>query len=472
MAKNFYSDLLKQSASWGNPSSSMMKNPYVKGAMDFGKFNSVGTFAQSPSLRTGITAGAQYALNANPYYATFNALTGGALDRGVSQGIQGLSRALGFSKRPPAQDAKRLAAETDYARSAADASNQMLEFYKNQMAAQAAQNEGIANYRRRAENMAAYGPSSRQVAGQVGAAMGPMTQAAEAARARMASGLSTRGLTPGSGIGAGAMAGVEQGLAGANAQLMSQIAQQIAERTGAMQDNLLTADITGRGEAAKYGLTALGSMADTATTLQQLEQQRRLNEANAALANREQRMKEQMGIGQALGQFGPDIFREIKRLFQQRTGNTDYGYTEQGNPIDAPIASDVNTGDLYYSDSGLPVNEEYLYGPSPKNARFTDLYSGDTPGFSNPQSNITTPSFDSERFARDPLGAFGYTSGNMYSGYSNNGLYDSFNKKPTDITTLVRLNYTFPNAIPGQVVIDPVTRLSFRKTSDGGWRKR
>ena len=325
MAKNFYSDLLKQSASWGNPSSSMMKNPYVKGAMDFGKFNSVGTFAQSPSLRTGITAGAQYALNANPYYATFNALTGGALDRGVSQGIQGLSRALGFSKRPPAQDAKRLAAETDYARNAANASNQMLEFYKNQMAAQAAQNEGIANYRRRAENMAAYGPSSRQVAGQVGAAMGPMTQAAEAARARMASGLATRGLTPGSGIGAGAMAGVEQGLAGANAQLMSQIAQQIAERTGAMQDNLLTADITGRGEAAKYGLTALGSMADTATTLQQLEQQRRLNDANAALANREQRMKEQMGIGQALGQFGPDIFREIKRLFAKRSsGIADY----------------------------------------------------------------------------------------------------------------------------------------------------
>lgn len=429
MAKNFYSDLLKQSASWGNPSSSMMKNPYVKGAMDFGKFNSVGTFAKSPSLRTGITAGAQYALNANPYYATFNALTGGALDRGVSQGIQGISRSLGLSKRPPAQDAKRLAAETDYARNAANASNQMLEFYKNQMAAQAAQNEGIANYRRRAENMAAYGPSSRQVAGQVGAAMGPMTQAAEAARARMASGLSTRGLTPGSGIGAGAMAGVEQGLAGANAQLMSQIAQQIAERTGAMQDNLLTADITGRGEAAKYGLTALGSMADTETTLQQLEQQRRLNEANAALANREQRMKEQMGIGQALGQFGPDIFREIKRLFAKRSsGITDYT---------------------------------------------PDQAVEDVPGESYSESLSTAPSFDSEKTAEflSALDSFNQPV-NMYSGYSNNGMYEGFNRKPTDITTLVRLNYTFPNTLSGQVVIDPVTKLPFQKTSDGGWRKR
>lgn len=295
-----YDNFAKQLASFGKPSAGLAGNPLVGYASQMGQANAIGNFAKAPSFKSGVTGAATYALNANPYYAGINALTGGALDKAFGRGVNSLFQAFGLSKRPPAQDAAQLARDTEAARMAEQSANKYRD-YAARSRQEAERMGGMLDlYRRRAENLRTFGPSSREVAGSVGAAIGPMTAAAEAARARTAANMSARGLTPTGGIGAGMQAGVEQGIAQGMAGVMPRIYQDIANRQMVMDRSLLSADL--QAQQAAYGreqqaMTTADELALRQRALDLQQQQQQLQAEQAAAARR---AAESQGIGQFL----------------------------------------------------------------------------------------------------------------------------------------------------------------------------
>lgn len=432
--KNFlsnYNQFVKGMSSFGNPSASFMASPLGKlgtQAGQMGQANAISNFAQRPTLRSGITSAATYAFNANPYYAGINALTGGALDRGVGSLVSGAGRMLGLNRRK-APGAQQQEEEINYARSATDIQNRMLGEYGRQQREQEQAGQEIENFRTAQRNLAAYGMSDRAMAGPLAAMLNPANRATEAARANLAAGMSQRGIS--GGIAEGARAALEGAVAQAGAQAGTQMAQQVFERSNAMQDALLAADTARREQASKTGMSALAYAADIPTTLMQLQQQRQQQEFENRMARRKFEMAQAEQIGTALGRFGPDLFNRLKKkpeplgMAKERAGMAD-------SVVRVPE---------------FPGAESVTYDP----------YGGT--GYSNPEQ------FGYRRASSPNLFFNGMPSERTI------GLAEPSYTRPIELSTQSRLDQNAGLTLPGSTYYDPVTGLTFQKQIDGSWRK-
>jgi len=419
---SFLQNWNKQVASFGNPSAGLRK--LTGPASQAAQFQALSGFAKSPSLQSGLSGGLDYFANANPYFAAFNMLTGGKGTQMINQGVSGVLRGLGLQKRPPAQNKEETDAYIAAAKQSQDVTNRMLDFAKQQQAYGEQSRNDIELARRRATQMLAEGPSARSVAGMVGATINPVTQANLAAESRAAAELSRRGISPGSGIGAGVTTGI-QGQSAANiAGLMPAIYQNIAERGFGMQKDLLAGDISGREEASRFGLTGMNYATDTLAAMQKYAIEKQTQDILRAQNDREFRLKQQQALGEAVGQFGPDIFREAKRYLDRRGG----------------------TPTPFSASSAIPLPEERI-----GDSEYT--YQGP-----NPQP------YDIPEERRDYNSSIP-TGGNYPSPYT---------RKLTSNSTMAMLDMQHdPNGdLPvGSIIYDPTLRQYFQKTKDG-WRKK
>jgi hypothetical protein len=419
----------KQVASFGNPSAGLRK--LTGPASQAAQFQALSGFAKSPSLQSGLSGGLDYFANANPYFAALNMLSGGKGTQMINQGVSGVLRGLGLQKRPPAQNKEETDAYIAAAKQSQDVTNRMLDFAKQQQAYGEQSRNDIELARRRATQMLAEGPSARSVAGMVGATINPVTQANLAAESRAAAELSRRGISPGSGIGAGVTTGI-QGQSAANiAGLMPAIYQNIAERGFGMQKDLLAGDISSREEASRFGLTGLNYASDTLAAMQKYALDKQGQDILRDQANREFRLKQQQALGEAVGQFGPDIFREAKRYLDRR------GNTNELNDMASGIMNDINNSPYQVVD-----------GMAPEQFGFPKLPDSETPSFSSSASNALQ-----EMWRNINSSPRAFTRG-------------------TQLGTTVNLDSMFPATLPFQIVTDPKTKLRFMKMPDGSWRKQ
>lgn len=309
-----YNDFVKQMSSFGNPNASFFKSPLGQlsgAASKTGQINAVAQFAQKPTLGTGIKGAATYALNANPYYAGLNALTGGALDRGVGSAITSIGRTLGLSRRPPAQNTQLATQQADYQRQINERGNELMKAYGRYRREEDEAERQAEAYRTSGLNLAREGLSARDMAGPMAMLMNPAFEARDAALANTQADLARRGISSG-GIAAGARAGIEGATAAGAAAARGLLAQQAAERAQSMQDTTMAADTARADRASRLGLSALGSAADTATQLQELQLRQRAQEAAIAAQRRAERNAAMQGIGNFIGTYGEDLLKLLR----------------------------------------------------------------------------------------------------------------------------------------------------------------
>lgn len=357
-----YNQFVKDISSLGNPSASFYKSPLGQLSQygkQSGQLNAISQFASKPTLRSGVTGAATYALNANPYYAGINALTGGALDRGVGSAITSVSRTLGLSKRPPAQNAQLATQQADYQRQINQRGNELMKAYgRFSREEEEAQRQAEA-YRMSGLNLAREGLSARDMTGPMAMLMNPAYEARDAAIANTQADLARRGISTG-GIAAGTRAGIEGAVAQGAATARGTLAQNTAERAQSMQDNMLSADTTRQQRAAQLGLSALGSATDTATQLQELQLRQRAQEAEIAAQRRAERNAAMQGIGNFIGTYGEDLAKLLRG---------DSSKSLKPAVESAEVASSVASPDRYNLDrTDLPLFEV--------NPRLSDVTAG------------------------------------------------------------------------------------------------
>jgi len=265
--------------------------------------------------------------------------------------------------------------------------------------------------------------------------------------------------------------------AGAEAGLMSQVAnrgmgggvQAGLEAAVQANRNALSADlnsrITGQQIAARPGM--LGQAANLTMGLEnQLQQElaqagmNRLNAANVGLqaynaAQQNKRLQSAIDferenarnaeIGQLIGQFGPDIAKGIKSLFdkgKQPTESTEAAPQSFFNGVNA-------------SGDWLGTNDNPMGNPPPS------VWSGGAPNF-DPLHTVNDVSIP------PTVSGLGGFNNPMAGGF---GFYDtvmSQNFQTTPLSDNV-LNIQYPNALPGQSFPGP-GGVTYTKTA-GGWQK-
>lgn len=429
---NNYNKFMKQVGSFGSPSAGTFK--MMQPFMATGQSRAMGNLAQKPTLGTGITSAATYALNANPYYAGLNMLTGSALDKGVGSVVSGAGRMLGLT-RNKAPDSNLVNQQMNYAQSAIGATNSLADFVRRQRRQEEESQQEMDMYGQQARNMAMFGPSSRETAGLVAAGMAPAQAAADAARAQLAANMSARGI--GGGVAQGANVGLESGLAQAGAQVGTNVFNALADRAFGMRDKAMDLAANRADTAARLGYAGLSDLSDVPLRLEQMRLAEMDSKRQFDLERRKQNMAEMQAIGQGLADIGPDLFKLFKR------GQT------KGSGIEG-VDKNAGYGDAEYSwrapdvpgfgGQNLTPEEEFIPG-------IPRLGQTLTPG---------------EEFI-DP---------NAYSldgGLNNPAM--SFTR-PVDSNTSARLNMQFGNTRMGQTVYDPFVGQQFFKAFDGTWRKR
>lgn len=457
-----YADFVSQVGSLGNPSASFLTSPLGKfgtQAGQMGQANAISNFAQRPTLRSGITSAATYAFNANPYYAGINALTGGALDRGVGSFISGITG----GNRRKAPGAAEQEAEIDYARRMNDAQSRYMDIYKQQRRDQEQANQELENYRTSQRNLATFGMSDRSMAGALAAMLNPANRAAEAARANVAAGMSQRGVS--GGIAEGARSAVEGSIAQAGAQAGSQMAQDIQNRSFQMQDALANIDAQRRNVATQTAMQALGQ----ATEIPMAIERQRMAQQQADYARDEQmyqrRFGEQQMLAQGLGAFAPELFDLFKRRGQQEQADT-------GLPDDAGMLPESDFGQvggratyrdpqgtLRFFDSGQEVLRQTNVSPA-----------GLPAGLGGGVRPITTPT--GQTVYQMPDGTIFDSNGEMV--YSPAGAaYEARFQRPVEPDTEITLRLMNPNARNGEYAMNKPPQLAnqeFRRVN-GRWMK-
>lgn len=323
---SMYAQTVDKIGSLGNPSAGFSNSMAPFSA--YGQSQAINRFIQKPSLGNAASAGTTYALNANPYYAAANTLTGGALDRGVNRI---------FNRTPKGQNIAQATAQANIANRMNQYGNEYMRLYGEQQAAKELASQNINAYRNQARNLAAFGPSARETAGLVATALGPAQEAAAAAQANLAARGTQMGLAPTSGVRLGGDVALQQGLAQAAGQVGTQIGQDMANRAFGMQENLLNIDAQQRNAAQQNAMAALGAASELPMALERL----RMAQQQADYARDEQmyqrRFGEQQMLAQGLGAFAPELFDLYKR-------NRDKQEADTGIPEDAGVLPESDFG--------------------------------------------------------------------------------------------------------------------------------
>lgn len=462
-----YAQFVQGVQSWGNPDARLQKTmaPY-SGAL---QTQSVNRFLQKPSAETAVGAGATYALNANPYYAGVNMITGGALDKGVQRGISWFGNQLRGNRKPPPDPAK-VSQQLALANATADARNRYLQMYQESRKNQQQADENIGLYRQQAENLAAFGLSPRQTVGQVASAL--PTAATEAALASTQASAAQRGIT--GGVPSGAEAALRAGMAQAAGQVGTALTQDVLNRADAMRGQLFQSDMSQRQQAAQNALASLGAATELPFQLQaaNLAEQRQREARDQQIYER--RQAEQGQIGQLIGLLGPSI---LERFGKKGVTPTDATATQPGNGFGAlggPGAFGINpnTNRGYYLDpSGAARDFD-------TNEIITDQWGRPVQGGDfNPAPDYTNP-FTGETY-------FTGSDGKMYSTATGAPLYPSegtaaaggatSSGKVVETRTQIMLDMANQNAKVGDVASVVPEQLkkygSFVKGPDGLWRK-
>ncbi len=465
-----YNKFMKGVASYGNPSASFLKSPLGQlsgAASQTGQLNAMAQFARKPTLGTGVTGAATYALNANPYYAGLNALTGGALDRGVGSAVTSIGRTLGLSRRPPAQNTQLATRQGDYQRQINERGNELMKAYgRYRQEEEEAQRQAEA-YRMSGLNLAREGLSARDMAGPMAMLMNPAMEARDAAIANTQADLSRRGIS-GGGIAAGTRAAIEGAVASGAATARGTLAQNAAERAQSMQDNMLTADMNRAYRTGQLGLSALGSATDTATQLQELQMRQQAMDMENAEARRKRELETFQAIGEVAGLYGPDLRRWMQSLRKRGEGTgTTAGMTGSDGMTGRPIVSTFD-GNQVYADTGLPVDPlsaEFM----PRSGPFEFPEDINTQRLDFPKQALEIGTEEKEFDPRrNTLGTFTMPTGRIGGPAPvPTGRFT----RDVDPVTAYRLDASFALVSPGQVVTDPLTGMNFMKTVQG-WRKQ
>lgn len=310
-----------------------------------GQLQSVANFAQRPTLRSGITAGITYGMNANPYYAGINALTGGMLDKGVEGVVKGVGNALGFKSKPK-RNMEQERADLQFAQQDAESRNAYRKFKSDASREAQMYRENMANYRRMAQNLRQQGIASREIAGLMGGFASQSQAAQEAAKARLAANLSARGMSPSSGIGAGAMAGLEGAATAATAAQMTAAQQAALNRAMVMDQSLFASDVAGLQSALGREQQAQTTADELALRNRALQMQQQQADAAARQAEYQRRSAESMGLGNFLVQaYG--AYNAARRPQQQPAASTPLSLADtltMLNQLGLGMGQDAGTG--------------------------------------------------------------------------------------------------------------------------------
>lgn len=446
-----YADFVNQVGSFGNPSASFSKT--MAPFMGAGQGAAINQFAQKPTLGTAASAGVSYALNANPYYAGINMLTGGALDKGVNRL---------FNRRKKGQNVAQATEQANLANRMNQYGNEYMRMYGEQQAARREAEQNINEYRTQARNLSMYGPSARETAGLVAGAINPAQQAAAAAQANLAARGSQLGLAPTSGVRMGAEAGIQQGLAQAAGQVGTQISQDMQNRAFGMQDNLMNLDAQQRNQATQTALASLGAASELPMALERLRMAQQQADYNRDEQMYQRRFGEQQMLAQGLGTLAPELFDLYKRRGQQGdTGLPEYdaGVLPESDfgQIGGKATYRDPMGTLRFFDSNEPV----LSQPGVSPAGFPTSTSGVKP--------IVTP---------DGRTVYQMGDGTVYDAngsivYSPQMGYESRFTKPVAQSTQIALEMMNPNAQEGSYAMNKPPQLAGQefRLVNGRWMK-
>ena len=267
---------------------------FGKDASKLGRYGGAVEFLQSPSLRTGASAGLKYFANANPYYAGINAITRGGLDKLLDKGLGA------FKKRGPAQNAKETTQLIDYARRSMEDTNRLRDVY-GQSITNAEQAKAARDlFRKSVARLKAEGASAREMQPMMAQIAARNAQLGQASQSRLAANLSARGINPATGIGAGAMAGLEGQLAGANASGMAQLQTAALNRALQGEQMLFSADVADQARANANAMASAGAIAEQNRAIAAFQEQQKLAQQARDQAMWERRMKESTALGQGL----------------------------------------------------------------------------------------------------------------------------------------------------------------------------
>lgn len=311
---------------------------FGKDASKLGRYGGVADFIQSPSLRTGASAGLKFLANSNPYYAGINAITRGGLDRLMDTGL-GV-----FKKRGPAQNAKETTQLIDYARQSMEDTNRLRDVY-GQSITNAAQAKAARDlFRKSVARLKAEGASAREMQPMMAQIAARNAQLGQASQSRLAANLSARGINPATGIGAGAMAGLEGQLAGANASGMAQLQTAALNRALQGEQMLFSADVADQARANANAMASAGAIAEQNRALAAFQEQQKLAQQARDQAMWERRMKESTALGQGLtGAIG--LYQQLRKKQEP----TDYsglsllGLFPQNNTSETPNTTGTRT---------------------------------------------------------------------------------------------------------------------------------
>jgi len=288
---------------------------FGKDASKLGRYGGAVEFLQSPSLRTGASAGLKYFANANPYYAGINAITRGGLDKLLDKGLGA------FKKRGPAQNAKETTQLIDYARRSMEDTNRLRDVY-GQSITNAEQAKAARDlFRKSVARLKAEGASAREMQPMMAQIVARNAQLGQASQSRLAANLSARGINPATGIGAGAMAGLEGQLAGANASGMAQLQTAALNRALQGEQMLFSADVADQARANANAMASAGAIAEQNRAIAAFQEQQKLAQQARDQAMWERRMKESSSLGQGLmGAVG--LYQQLRRKQNESDPNS------------------------------------------------------------------------------------------------------------------------------------------------------
>jgi hypothetical protein len=448
-----YADFVSQVGSLGNPSAKFAKTmaPFTQG----GQAGAINQFVQNPKLGTAASAGLSYALNANPYYAAANTLTGGVLDKGINRL---------FNRRKRGQNVAQANEQANIANRMNQYGNEYMRMYGEQQASRREAEQNINEYRNQARNLSMFGPSARETAGLVASAMAPAQQAAAAAQANLAARGAEAGLSPASGVQMGGQVALQQGLAQAAGQVGTQISQDMQRRAFGMQDTLAGMDAQQRNLATQTALQSLGAASELPMALERL----RMAQQQADYARDEQmyqrRFGEQQMLATGLGAFAPELFDLYKRNRGQEEADT--GMIEDAGMLPESDFGQVGGRGTYRDPMGtlrfFDTGQEVLSQPNVSPAGLSTMPGGGV-------RPITTP--DGRTVYQMPDGTVYDSSGNV--SYSPQMEYESRFTRPVSQSTQIALEMMNPGAREGEYAMNKPPQLANQefRLVNGRWMK-
>ena len=460
-----YAQTVQGIQSFGNPSAGFSRTMAPFSGIQ--QTQSVNNFLRAPSAKSAVGAGATYALNANPYYAGINMLTGGALDKGVNRFIDWGFRNLGLSKNPRTQppDAAKVSQQLALANATSEAQNRYMKMYQESKRQEEEANQNLAAYRQQAENLGQFGLSDRQAVGRIASQL-PYA-ATEAALASNAANASRMGIS--GGVPAGAEAALRAGMAQAAGATGTALTQDVLNRADAMRGQLFAADQQQRQQAAQNALTQLGLATELPFQLQAANQrQQQIDQARDEQIY-QRRQLEQGQVGQILGLIAPSLISKLGK----KPGDTTI------NPVEASQLPERGFGTNPITGRGFYIDPSGATRDFDTNEIVTDQYGRPIqqgnfdvgPDYVNP--------FTGEQYFIGSDGQYYSTNtGNPLNpraaATSGPAIIDS--NKPVEMRSNIMLEMSNPNSKPGDIAQNVPPQLQkygpFVKGPDGMWRKR